>query len=153
LQKFIWYTDFVAFSTRGDNRDYSIKIYLSDELTVHPDMERAILLPFKVPLEGTLLVSGSYGDTSPFQLPAGDYKLLFETRFLTDKEMAVSNRYSDWLKELRKDELGFGKEQKPELCLFTFIPTTEEVVPEIIKGFEPRQKLVLYDQPRPEGFN
>lgn len=153
-QQFIWYTDFVAFKARGDIGSYLIEVYLSDKLNTQADISHAILLPFTVPPEGTLLVTGSYGDPSfPFQLPPGNYKMLFETRFLTDQEIASSGHYDYLLEKLENPDVEFWDELRPELCIFTFIATTDSVNPRVLKGFRPQQQLILHDKSRPAGFD
>jgi hypothetical protein len=175
-QGFVWYKDFVAFAPRGDQWSYSVRIYLSDELTLQSGMDRAILLPYTVPDEGILFVTGSYGNPNiSFEIAPGNYKLLFETRFLTDEEITSSGEYDFLLENLNNPEVNFYDERRPELCLFTFIPTNEKVKPEILyptyesiveklgvkilgttkifyTGLDPRTELVLHDRPRPEGY-
>jgi hypothetical protein len=152
-QSFVWYQDFVAFEGRGDNWAFSVKIYLADELTLQPDMERVILIPFTVPPEGTVLFGG-YMDPviSPLQLLGGYYQILFETRFMTDAELAASDHYSYLHEDLKNPEFEFFVAARPELCIFTFIPTDKKVEPKILKGLNPRRALVLHDEPRPPGY-
>ena len=153
-QMFTWYTDFLAFSGRGDNWSYFVKIYSANELSIREDTSIAILLPFTVPPEGTLLVSGSYGNPSfPFDIAPGYYKLLYETRFLTDQEIESSGHYDYLLEELKDPGVDFWDERRPELCLFTFVPTSNLVIPQVIKGFQLRQELILHNQSRPAGFD
>ena len=100
-----------------------------------------------------MLITGSYGECFPFQLPPGSYKLLFEARFLTDEEMKSAGTYDDLLKEIEDPSIEFWDELRPELCIFTFISTADEVEPKILKGFEPKQELVLHRKSRPPGYD
>ena len=153
LQKFVWYKDFVAFKARGDVGTYCVEIYLANNLEMHGDMERIILLPFEVPVEGTLLVTGSYGECFPFQLSPGPYEVLFETRFLNNQEIEQSDRYNYLVEEMNDTSMKFWDELRPELCIFTFITTTDEVKPKVLRGFDPKQELVLHRKSRPPGYD
>ncbi len=131
-QGFVWYSDFVAFAGIGHLYDYWLKVYLANSLSLWPDMHRAILVPFTVPECGQLL-AGAHMDLPPsFQIAPGEYKLLFETRFLTDEEIRSSKTYDFFLEALDNPDVGVMEDERPEMCFFTFIPTTEPVEPQII---------------------
>ncbi|MBE9062943.1 competence protein ComJ [cf. Phormidesmis sp. LEGE 11477] len=168
-QGFVWYEDFVAFRNIGDSRSYSVKIYLSEELSLQEDIKRSILLPYTVQPPGELLVTGSYGECHSFQITPGKYQLLFESRFMTDQEIAASIEYNRRLSEVGGPNPEFGEEARPQLFIFTFIPTTDEVEAKIIHptyetlvrqyrglitstGFDPRKELVLHHTSRPPGY-
>ena len=169
-QGFIWYEDFVAFNSIGDRRSYFVKIYLAGELSFQEDIKRSILLPYTVQPPGELLVTGSYGMMChPFQIPPGKYQLLFEVRYFTDQEIEASAKYRKLMNEVRGPNGELREEVRPQLCLFTFIPTTDEVKAEIVHptyetlirqrggvlpsvGFDPRKELVLHHTSRPPGY-
>jgi hypothetical protein len=66
--------------------------------------------------------------------------------------------------------VGIAEEDRPEMCFFTFVPTTESVQPKIIyptyekleklkmydteneNSFDPTQKLVLHREPSPNDL-
>jgi Competence protein J (ComJ) len=169
-QGFTWYTNFVAFYARSENWAYLIKISLADELTLHSDIDRAVLLPFSVPSDETVF-SGTYMDSLiPFKIHQGNYQLLFETRFLTDKEIESSGNYDYLIEDLKNPDIEFYDERRPELCLFTFVPTAKKVDPKVVYptydpalqsstttklyfgDFDPQQELILHKQPRPVGY-
>jgi hypothetical protein len=169
-QGFIWYSDFVAFAGIGQLFSYWLKVYLANSLSLRPDVHRAILVPFTVPECGKLL-AGSYMDLPPsFQIAPGEYKLLFETRFLTEEEIRSSKRYDFFLEDLNNPDIGVMEEDRPEMCFLTFIPTTEPVEPQIIcptperlarlrmsnpipGSFGTKETLLLYRERRPPDFD
>lgn len=169
-QGFIWYPDYVAFGSRGQLFSYWAKVYLADSISLRSDdIARAILLPFTVPPSGELRLGANIDLPVPFYLPPGEYKLLFETRYVTDNEIRSSKRYDFLLNYLDNPEaeIGLGDEDRPEMCFFTFIPTVEPVEPQIIfptyqelmtrrwhgkeldGSFDPRRQLVLHNEPSP----
>jgi hypothetical protein len=165
-QGFVWYSDFVAFAGIGHLYAYWLKVYLADSLKFRPNIARAILVPFTVP-EGGQLFAGSHMDLPPsFQIAPGEYKLLFETRFLTDEEIRSSKRYEFFLEDLDNPDMGVMEEDRPEMCFLTFIPTADPVEPQIIYptpeqlarrrmldpmpgSFGTREALLLHHEKRP----
>lgn len=171
VQGFTWYTDFIAFNSRGESWSYLIEVRISNELILQTDVDRTILLPYTIPSDGIVLI-GTYMDPLvPIQIPSGEYKILFQTRFLTDQEIESSGHYDYLLEDLKNPDGNFYDERRPELCIFTFIPTQEKVKPEILYptyesivkkhgttqlyfgGFDPRTELVLHNAPRPAGYD
>ena len=168
-QGFVWYLDYVGFSSRGHLYSYWAKVCLADDWIMKADTSRAILLPFTVPLAGNLLLGASTDLPVPFQLPPGKYKLLFETRYFTNDEIRSSGTHDFLLDRVDNPEaeVGLSDEDRPEMCFFTFVPTAEPVEPQILypsynklmtlrwhaierdDPFDPRRQLVLHNKPSP----
>ncbi len=165
-QGFVWYSDYVAFAGIGHLYSSWLKVYIADSLSLRPDTHRAILVPFTVPEGGQLLAGAHMDSPSSFQIAPGEYKLLFETRFLTDDEIRSSERYDFLLEDLDNPDVGVMEDERPEMCFFTFIPTTEPVEPQIIYptpeqlarrrslnpmpgSFGTRETLLLHHEKRP----
>ena len=158
-QGFICYQDFIAFDMLGDIESYWVKIAGAETLEIDPvianAMKRprdyfkgnAIVLPFQIVDGDRLYVFGDDDAvTFSFTLPVGHYQLLFQNRFFTREEIEASPNndcqdldYDDW-------------DDFMELCMLTFIPTTEVTEPEILlykgslKSKEPPSPLILFDR-------
>lgn len=156
-QGFNWYPNSVFFPFR-----YGLgwlTIYQSDRAEFNKKSTRAIILPFEVPEEEYLTFGGDFDDAVRIELPPGKYKLLYELRTLTIDEVLDNKKYQYASNYSAETVLG---DRAPELCTVTFIPTEEEVKPELLKfsswrsSFRgespPAKKLVMFKYPIEEPY-
>lgn len=145
-QGFIWHPEFISFQLLHVV-SCDVKLFFSHKVNVEEDSVRAIIVPLFVPGQGVLNIS----DDDPcdsIEIESGYYRLLYQVRRLTDAEIVSSERYKERLDDilyLIEDD----DRERPELCMLTFIPTTNVTKPKILKRDEdlsPPSKLVLLDE-------
>ena len=127
IQGFAWYANCVTFDlVHGDSW---LKIYHSRQLDIQPETTRAIVVPFTVPEEGYIEITGDL-DVTRLDIPTGQYQLLFELRQLTQDEIFTTEKYSNFRRLEQEDGEII---ELPELCTLTFIPTAERVEPKLLR--------------------
>ena len=138
-QGFIWYPHCVTFLPPGDVGGYWIEIYTSDVLNLQPDTAKAIAVPFTIPGSNQFYVSASDDVGTAVSLSHGNYQLLFESRSMTALEAEKLHGF-EWClpdpdEELEADEAYEVDEAElsAEVIRFTFIPSEELPIPEILK--------------------
>lgn len=150
-QGFVWYRNFVGFLGISDIRSYWIRIFVSNNLELEPDIRRAIVVPFKVSKRDIIYIDN--GDNLfPFPMKSGYYQLLFETRELTEEEVKKLPRFAQiYLRPSLTSNI-------PQLVKLTFIPTEGMTKPEILllKGGGIKNKvgdddLILFDEEKIES--
>jgi hypothetical protein len=105
-QGFAWREESVSFATLNGFGWIDIELVTADQVTLKPESQRAILVPFKVPESGLVEISGT-NQGKVISLARGNYALVYETASRNEDEM--------W-------------------CRLTFIPTSEPVEPQILKA-------------------
>lgn len=142
-QGFLLYRNLVTFSNMSDLGIYWVRILTSDELRVDVNIRKAIVLPYEVRKSGNLFL---YCETlnyyEPFSIEKGKYNLLYETRFLTEDEVASIPEYAeDFLPADNYTEF-------PELIQFTFVPTKRLPKPKYLIGrrTNPDSELVIFNE-------
>ncbi|NEZ64144.1 hypothetical protein D0962_15325 [Leptolyngbyaceae cyanobacterium CCMR0082] len=126
VQGFAWYPNCVTFDLA--NGDSWLTVYHSQKLEIQPETTRAILVPFNVPGDGYIEITGNF-DVTRLDIPTGQYQLLFELRLLTKDEIFTTEKYSNFRpQQADKDFL-----EPPELCTLTFTPTAERVEPKLLR--------------------
>ena len=148
-QGFVWHPNFIGFKTRNNIGGCWVQAYVSESLSLEPDTERAIVVPYRVSDENYFYLSddnlGEHVD-----LKSGQYQLLYQNRRLSNDEIESLGDEFDYF----DPEDGINPESsRPELCLLTFIPTTEVIKPQILRsepGFNPPSELIVFDEPMPQ---
>ena len=141
-QGFVWHSNYAAFGTLGTN-GCEVRVVVSEELIIEPDSIRAILVPYCVPNQAGLYIS----DDDPVTLlniAGGQYKLMYQTRLLTDDEILASTHYTEEQFDPSVDSDAY----RPELCSLTFIPSDTETAPEILRkdvDLNPPSRLLLIE--------
>jgi hypothetical protein len=141
-QGFIWYPTFVQFFPPGSLGSYWTEIYTSETLELQPETIRAIVVPFRVPQEGRILVSGGDDLGTSVSINSRGYQLLFETRYLTVDDTSKLAGF-EWYEPEPDEE---PKDSAPELIRLTFISTSELPQPQFLRSepdFNPPQELSL----------
>ena len=148
-QGFFWYPNCVGFETRGIIGGCWVKVYVSKRLKLESDTERAIVVPYHVSSENYFYLSDD-NLGKPIKLESGQYQVLYQNRYLGNDEIeSLGNTFDYFDPEDSIDLEG----SRPELCLLTFIPTTEEIEPQILRhepGFNPPSELIMFSEPMPQ---
>jgi hypothetical protein len=77
-QGFSWRPQSVSFLVPEDG-DVPVDVYIERTLLLRPDALRAIRVPFKVPPDGIVEISGIYEKANRFvQIPEGMYSLVYQ---------------------------------------------------------------------------
>ena len=145
-QGFVWHPNFIGFEIRNQIGDCKVKIYVSDLLELEPDTERAIVVPCCVSDKNYFYLSDEESEVR-IDLKFGQYQLLYQNRYLTDSEIESLEEFEYLDLEI------IDNDTRPELCLLTFIPTTEVIEPQILRrepGFNPPSELIMFDEPMPQ---
>lgn len=145
-QGFVWHPNFVGFEIRNQIGSCIVEIHISNHLELESNTERAIVVPYYVSDENYFYLSDENSEVR-IDLKSGQYQLLYQNRYLTDSEIESSGEFEDVF-DPKEDPDSF----RPELCLLTFIPTTEVIEPQILRrepGFNPPSELIMFDEPMP----
>jgi hypothetical protein len=124
-QGYVIRPDGVEFCALGNAQVISVEAWCAGAISLQPGSVRAIVVPFNVADgSGAFLPDGKGGGYELADiLTVGSYALLFEIRLNDDLEYLTSPRYQD------NTSLGLTE----EYCCLTFIPTTQTVVPQILR--------------------
>ncbi|MBW4420286.1 MAG: competence protein ComJ [Myxacorys californica WJT36-NPBG1] len=79
-QGFTWRPFSVSFRTIGSDDDCDIEIWDASEISIQPNAVRAIVVPFSVPMSGSIVITGgtSVVPEHELKLPSDEYALVFE---------------------------------------------------------------------------
>ena len=146
-QGFVWHPNFVGFETRGEIGGGWVRVYVSNNLELEAEIERAIVVPYFVSSENYFYLSDDDSGQC-VELESSQYQLLYQNRYLRNDEIEILGEFEDEF-EPEEDPDSF----RPELCLLTFIPTTEEIEPQILRhepGFNPPSELIMFSEPMPQ---
>ncbi len=124
-QGYAIFPDGVEFYSLGNAQVISVEAWCAGKINLHPGSVRAIIVPFNVADgSGAFLSDGKGGGYELADILAvGSYALLFEIRLNNDPEYLNSPRYQE------NTSLGLTE----EYCSLTFIPTTQTVVPQVLR--------------------
>ena len=134
-QRFAWFPGAINFFPCGSSGEYWIEVSKSDSYMLEEDSDFAVLLPFTVSKMNTIQISGTDDlEAQAVPIERGMYQLVYQERYLTQPEIdsipvelgSVDPEPNLWLR------LG------PKICKLTFIPTSIEFEPEILKAPEGR---------------
>lgn len=148
-QGFFCYPNCIGFETRGKIGGCWIQVYISESLELESDTERAIVVPYYVSEENHFYLSGDHSSKS-IEIKSGQYQLLYQNRHLSDSEIESLGDEFDYFDS--EDSID-PESSRPELCLLTFILTTEVIEPQILRrepGFNPPSELIMFDEPMPQ---
>ena len=106
-QGFSWRPGSVSFSCIG-SVEVTAEIWLTYEVELLSETQRAIQVPFSVDSSEQVAISGVGGIDKIVKVPSGTYNLLFENGFRYDVECSEED-----------DELGL----RPMWCRLSFIPS------------------------------
>jgi competence protein J (ComJ) len=132
-QGFSWRPESVSFLLPEDG-EVPVEVHIEREVLLRPDAVRCILVPFNVPPDGRVEISGIYEKANRFvEVPEGTYSLVFQ----------VGSR-----------EANHDADNKPEgtalnWCVLTFVPS-ESTQPAILRRdseLNPSEPLVLDGKP------
>ena len=145
-QGFTWHPNFVGFKIRNEIGGCWIKVYVSERLELQDDTEITIIVPYRVSAENCFYLSDEDSEIS-IDLDSGQYQLLYQNRYLSNSEIeSLGDTFDYFNPEEDPDPDG----SRPELCLLTFIPTTEEIEPQILHHepeFNPPSELIMFSEP------
>ena len=79
-QGFAWRPGSVSFATLEDAGDQRVEVQFANEVSLRPDAERAILVPFTVSASEHIGISNMVEDQF-LEVPAGKYALVFQTGY------------------------------------------------------------------------
>lgn len=138
-QNFAWHPGYFACLAPAQIRGYYVKLFLGDQICVDPLSSFALVLPFSKTDEDQVQVSAL--SIIPFDLPSGNYQVLYEFRYIRPSELIDYADHEDF-KSLLDNNSSRSENQDPSedyfncpgLCYFTFVPTTETIEPKILKG-------------------
>ena len=159
-QEFVWYQDFMAFRVFSYEPVFWAKLATNEIIEIdsvlqkfanYEDVDsdvRVLILPFQIFANNRIYLHGGEEDSFlSFTLSAGHYKVLFQQRRFTTREIEASpnNDYEDL------DLDGDLGEYIDHFCQITFIPTEDKIEPEflIYKASKDKEKipsLVLHDR-------
>jgi hypothetical protein len=144
-QRFAWFSTSVTFFPLGDSGIYWVEVFLANSYEVGENVDFAVLLPFTVTEDNAIQV-GSVDDRDEIcvvqGISQGLYQLVFQERYLTQSEIdAIPADLPSADPQSEPNWLSLG----PKLCQLTFIPTTTEVMPVLLKAPKARNiKLPLF---------
>jgi hypothetical protein len=125
-QGFAWASEVVTFIVHnfGVNECFGahVEVWEADEISLHPDTIRAIVLPFTI-TKGGLVVSGLYGNEQTVPFTPGNYALVMEMKPRNDDEYLNSQEY--------QEDMDGG--HMKVWCHLTMVPKEEPVQPEILQ--------------------
>ena len=147
---FFCYPNCVGFETLGSAGSCWVKIYVSSCLELEVDAERAIVVPYFVSKQNYFYLS----DDNPgkrIDLDSEQYQLLYQSRYLKDEEIkSLGDTFNYFFDPEFYDPDSDNDDFRPKLCILTFIPTTEEIEPQILRcepGFDPPSNLIVFKEP------
>lgn len=132
-QGFTWRPQSVSFLVFDDEEIY-VEVHIEKEVCLRDDAIRSILVPFKVPKQGLVEISGIYEENySIVQIPEGEYALVFQLGYKGVNELNSN----------------IGQREKNTWCVLSFI-RNKSTKPLILKQdteLNPPKVLVMDGRP------
>ncbi|NJN58553.1 MAG: hypothetical protein HC879_14200 [Leptolyngbyaceae cyanobacterium SL_5_9] len=140
-QGFLWVPGCIIFQGLTSRRTFWVEIRCAERLDPAPESLRIISVPFTID-DLNVQIMDDVGGITIHGSSCGNYQLVYESRELTDRELAVMPQ-NELLEPFIVDDI---VREYPELIRLTFIPVEELPDAQILKadeGLNPPAELVL----------